>query len=150
MKALFWSIAMLFVTWSCKESSLAPELSSIVSGSYTAQDFRGFTVPETYPINGQTITVQIKGVSQDTVIVNIQATPNDIYSPGKSITYNKAYVIANRGGKGVISSYTIFLDGIVKGDLENTIMIYTNKTGDYTYTPPGYTKGIVVTRLRMI
>ena len=148
MKTLFWSLIMLIGICSCKDPSL--DAVPNVTGNYVAQDFRLSTVPEPYPINGQTISVRITERSRDSVSVAIQATPNGIYSPGQNLTYNKAYVVVNKGAKGVVGSYTIYLDGVVTEDLTNVIMVYTNKTADYIFVPPGYTKGIVVTRLRMV
>jgi hypothetical protein len=147
MKRIIFILSIFFFAISCKENS--PEPSFVVAGNYTAQDYRLTTQPEPYPINGKTIDIEIKSVSKDVVEVNVQAPANDIYSPALNVKYDKALVVENGISNGKVTSYIIYLDGIVKSPFNNVILVYDNKTADYYYTPPGYTKGQVTTRLKL-
>lgn len=145
---LIFIIPLFLFVISCKENS--PEPSFVVAGNYTAQDYRLASIPEPYPIDGKTIDVQIKSFSKDLVEVSVQAPANNIYSPALNIKYDKALVIENAMSNGKVTSYIIYLDGIAKSPFNNVIMVYSNKTADYYYTPPGYTKGQVTTRLKLL
>jgi hypothetical protein len=100
-----------------------------------------------YPINGETITVQIDPVSRDSVQVKIISTQNGFYSPGASAIYSKVYVKEiNCTSCQFRRSYTLTLAPPThSGTAENTIWFDPTSNAYYTYIPPGYTKGAVQT-----
>ncbi len=118
-----------------------------VSGIFAAKTYQSFGSPIPYPINGQTIQLQIDPVAKDTVRVQVNSTQNGIYSPGEFAVYPKVYVqekpCTNCGG---VILYTLSLaPPLDAGTLENSIWFDAQRNAYYTYIPPGYNKGAVQT-----
>lgn len=113
-----------------------PEPAKAIEGTYQAKAFNERGEPISYPINGQTLTLQIKSVTADTVQVDIQATPNGKYSPGQSLSYPKAYITSQKLSNGNITYY-VTLTTPPDACGYNTLWIYSNKEVDYNFIPPG-------------
>lgn len=118
-----------------------------VSGVFIAKTYQSFGSPIPYPINGQTIQLQIDPVAKDTVRVQVNSTQNGFYSPGELAVYPKVYVqekpCSNCAG---VKLYTLNLAPPVDaGTLENSIWLDAQRNAYYTYIPPGYNKGAVQT-----
>ena len=112
-----------------------PEPAQAIVGAYQAKTFTDTSSPENYPINGQTVNLQIKRVTADTVQVDIQATSNGKYSPGQTLSYAKAVVTSTKHTDGTITYYVALTPVTECG--YNTLYIYTNKQMDYNFIPPG-------------
>lgn len=132
----------------CDRKDLGPDPAFGVVGSYSAIEFRQTPTPQPYPINGKTINIDVIRTANSTVNVTVQAPANGIYSPG-NLTYTGAHVSVNKNGKNEAVSWAIYLNGKVTEELRDVILVYPNKTADYFFVPPDYTKGPVTTRLRM-
>jgi hypothetical protein len=149
----FRFIFLLFLTYvfvGCEKSVDEPTPAQAVSGTFLAKTWNGVALGSmAYPINGETITVQIDPVSRDSVQVKIISTQNGFYSPGASAIYSKVYVKEiNCTTCQYRRSYTLTLAPPTNaGTAENTISFDPNGNAYYTYIPPGLTNGAVQTVL---
>ena len=137
--ALFGLIVL--VAMACRQTEPTPDPASIIQGDYTAESFKLTGEPVNYPINGKTITMQIRRVAKDTVQVDIQAVPNGQYSPGQSLSYPKAYIVSQSNGKGQYT-FNVFLtprSATSPTSLVDAIQFYTSSKSiaDYYYVPLG-------------
>ncbi|NEU69743.1 hypothetical protein [Spirosoma agri] len=113
-----------------------PEPAKAIEGTYRAKAFNETGEPIPYPINGQTLTLQIKAVTADTVQVDILATANGKYSPGQTLSYSRAAITSQKQSNGTITYY-VNLTEIPDRCGYNTLWIYANKELDYNFIPPG-------------
>ncbi|MVM34092.1 hypothetical protein GO755_28925 [Spirosoma sp. HMF4905] len=137
----------------CKQDDPAADPASILQGNYTAFTYRGNSTPLPYPINGKTFTLQIKRITKDTVQVDIQATPNDGFSPGENRSYPKAYIVSvpNGQGKYTFNVYLTPRPSSNLGSLKDAFQFYNsdNSQADYYYVPVGGNPAIeVATRIK--
>ena len=104
---------IIFLTYSligCKKSVIEPTAAEAISGTYEAKTYHAFDDELTYPINSQTIRIQIDAVSKDTVRVQVNSSINGFYSPGESAIYPKVFVKETVGSNlQYRKSYQIFL-----------------------------------------
>jgi len=139
----------------CNKSAVQPlTAAQAISGSYTAATYQSFGISKAYPINGQTIQIQISPVAADSVMVKVFSTVNGFYSPGTASTYPSVFVkTLNCISCQFSQFYSVCLSApIDPGTLENTIVLqpaYDNKAS-YYYIPPNYDKGAVETILTRI
>jgi hypothetical protein len=64
-----------------------------IEGTYVADTYYNkLGVGGFYPIQGQTMTLRLISVSDDSIRVEIKATPNGDYSPGSNRLYDKVLV----------------------------------------------------------
>ncbi len=148
---VFAVIGLLTSVNSCKpESALLPDPqpAKAIEGIYQARTFRENGEPINYPINGQTLSLQIKPLTADTVQVDILATPNGRYSPGQTLSYSKAFVISKKQSDGKITYY-VYLTTPPDECGYNTLWIYSNKEMDYYFIPPG-NRPCVGARIRFV
>ena len=113
-----------------------PEPAKAIEGTYQAKAFNETGEPISYPINGQTLTLQIRAVTADTVQVDIQATANGKYSPGQSLSYSRAAITSQKHSNGTITYY-VNLTAIPDRCGYNTLWIYPSQEMDYNFIPPG-------------
>jgi hypothetical protein len=132
--------------FACNKTNHKLSSSEAISGTYTAQTYVGIDGNMQYPINGQTLTMQVTPVSADSVQVHISSTPNGFFSPGASSDYNKLYVTPKICTNCQSSTYTIALAPVIDpNSSENTIVFDKYSKAYYVYTPASYTKGEVET-----
>lgn len=144
-------IILTYLLIGCNKSVIEPTAAEAISGTYEAKTYQAFDDELTYPINSQTIRIQIDAVSKDTVKVQVNSSINGFYSPGDTAIYPKVFVKETVGSNlQYRKSYQIFLaPPINNGTAENSISFepdYDNKAS-YIYSPPGYTLGAVETIL---
>ena len=136
---LIFASFLLLVGASCRHDDVEPAQS--VEGTYQAKDYNHFSqFSNSYPINGQTLSLHISYVSADTVSVEITPSaatgslPDGVYSPTQTLVYPKAYVETLPN----MTTY-IYLTGkptTVGAPAENQIWIYKgNQIADYIFTP---------------
>lgn len=79
---------------SCNQPQIDfPKRAPAIEGTYQAGTYYNKTgVSDFYPIQGQTITLKLTAVADDSVRVEIKATPNGDYSPGSNRVYEKLLV----------------------------------------------------------
>ncbi|WP_420147032.1 hypothetical protein [Spirosoma sp.] len=112
-----------------------PEPAEAISGTYQATTFTQGSSPERYPVNGQTVTLQLKRVSATSVQVDVQATANGKYSPGQNLSYPDAAITSQKASDGTIT-YVVTLDPSTECGY-NTLYVYTQNRMDYNFIPPG-------------
>jgi hypothetical protein len=149
---LSYASLLLVLISSCKQSDIKSETAKSVEGIYQAKTYDKFgstrdLIP--YPINGQTLTLDIKYVSTDTVSVQITPSstvslPDGVYSPSQTLVYAKAYIESPSN-----SAAYIYLKGKQGNQvsIDNPqIWIYKDKqSADYFFVPqqtPTIPKGI--------
>lgn len=133
------SVLSLIGLSACKQNSaLAPQPAKLVEGQYRAEyiNLAGTPTLVGYPINGQTLSLQIKSVAADTVQVDIQAPPNGKYSPGQNLSYAKAYV-ASTGQSNGQTIYFVQLTNAADACGINTLVVQSATEIDYRFVPAG-------------
>lgn len=78
----------------CDEPQIKfPARAPAIEGTYIADTYYNkLGVGGFYPIQGQTMTLRLTSVSDDSIRVEIKATPNGDYSPGSNRLYHKVLV----------------------------------------------------------
>ncbi|MPR36026.1 hypothetical protein [Salmonirosea aquatica] len=151
-QVLFFGLLVLILD-ACKNKDTNPDPASFLAGEYVSDTYYGggSSNPVSYPINGESVTMTITKVANDTVQIDIRSTPNDEYSPGQNLTFPKAYIESRSGEKGT-TSYTVFFyprtnDSIPTGNLTDALQFYLsdNSFADYYYLPKGGSPHIVRT-----
>ena len=148
MKFKLIVLILILIQFCCKKTTNNPASAQIISGRYQANTYNNGGSPNIlYPINGQTITLQIDPVSDDSVSVQVNSTINGSYSPGGNAVYpNTAVHETICSNCQYDKTYSISLGSQLNpGTLENTIWFDPNNNAYYTYIPPNYTKGTVQT-----
>jgi hypothetical protein len=131
---------------SCRKSSEFESPSQAIAGDYEAETYNNGTSPLiNYPINGETMRLQIQLISKDSVSVNVSSSVNGFYSPGSSALYPSVFVAKKTDGNGQFAGlFMISLaPPIHAGTLENSIWFDQENNAYYTFVPPNYTKGAV-------
>lgn len=91
-------ISFLLVTTiifdSCYQDKFVfPSASSQIEGTYQADSYYSkLGVSGFYPIQGQTMTLKLTSVGNDSVKVDIDASPNGDYSPGDKRTFERVII----------------------------------------------------------
>jgi hypothetical protein len=82
------------LTSSCKQPQINfPKRAPAIEGTYTADTYYNkMGVGDIYPIQGQTMTLKLTAVADDSIRVEIEAAPNGDYSPGGNRVYEKLLV----------------------------------------------------------
>lgn len=122
-----------------------PKRAPAIEGTYQADTYYNKAgVSNFYPIQGQTMTLKLTAVTDDSVRVEIQATANGDYSPGSNRVYEKLLVnqeidtdIVNKKQVNCIT-YSIDLPAIVGQSSTAGLLRKRCKTGgiDYYFTAP--------------
>lgn len=93
------SICYLLVTavglsGSCNQPQIDfPKRAPAIEGTYQADTYYNKTgISNFYPIQGQTMTLKLTAVTDDSIRVEIKATANGDYSPGSNRVYEKLLV----------------------------------------------------------
>jgi hypothetical protein len=132
---------------SCRKNMDEHSAALTISGIYEAKTYQSFGNVITYPINGQTISLQINPVSKDSVRVQINSTFNGFYSPGNAAIYPEVYVEESICSN--CQHYSIYEISLAPqvhpGTLENTIWVDPDNNAYYTYIPPNDNAGAVQT-----
>ncbi len=140
MKKSILFLSLMGVTLiSCKYEKINADPASFLAGEYISDYYgRKEDYPIPYPINGQSVTMTITKVSNDTVSIDIQSAPNDKYSPGGNLAFPKAYIESRSAGNGKYS-YNVFFYSRKTNSLVDALQFYEsdNSFADYYYIPAG-------------
>lgn len=133
----------------CKKTEVEVTPAKQISGIFEAKTYdNGFNSRlMNYPINGQSLKIDIKYVSQDTVSVHLISTVNGFYSPGIDTTFSKVYVVEDMNpNRQQPKIFRLKLAPPVNiSTLENSIWFDSNLNAYYSYIPPNYKLGAVQT-----
>jgi hypothetical protein len=142
-------LVFAFGLLSCKKTSVEASPGQAISGTYEAKTYDSFGQVMNYPLNAQTMSIQITAVSKDSARVEVNSTTNGYYSPGDAAVYPKVMVTETICANcQYCKTYKIsFAPPVDPGTLENSIWFDPQYNAYYTYIPPGYTKGAVQTVL---
>ena len=144
-------LILAIILLNCKKTEVEVTPAKQISGVYEAKTYDdGFNSKlMNYPINGQSIKLDIKFVSQDTVSVHLISTINGFYSPGIDTTFSKVYVVQDINPIRQQSKiFRLKLSSPVNPlTLENSIWFDSNLNAYYTFIPPKYKLGAVQTIL---
>ena len=138
-KQLLFLSLLVFVFYACKNKDATPDPAGFLAGEYVSDDYRGGqSAPIPFPINGQSVTMKITRVAANTVQVDIRAAANGEYSPGRDLTFPKAYIESRPADKGK-STYNVYFTPRTSGDLTDALQFYKsdNSLADYYYVPAG-------------
>lgn len=133
------SISLLWLagTLACTKNTLnIPEPAPTIAGTYRAQVN---AIPA--PLKGESITLTIKPVTNNTAELSFRATLNG--QPGDSLVYKKAYIsqqlFTTDLSKGCVS-YSIYLNPLTDADVL-TMTCSEENTINYSYAPTGQQTG---------
>jgi hypothetical protein len=131
---------------SCNQPQIDfPKRAPALAGTYQADSYYNKAgVGGTYPIRGQTMTLKLVAVADDSVRVEIEAAPNEDYSPGSSRVYEKLLVnqeidanIINKKQVNCIT-YSIDLPAVIGQPATKALLRKRCRTGgiDYFFVAP--------------
>lgn len=88
------SLIALILVNSCNQPQIDfPARAPAIEGIYRADTYYNKKgVSDIYPIQGQTMTLKLITISNDSIRVEIEATPNGDYSPGSNRVFEKLLV----------------------------------------------------------
>jgi hypothetical protein len=91
---LIYLLLAIGLASSCNQPQIDfPKRAPAIEGTYHADTYYNKTgVGDIYPIQGQTMTLRLTAIADDSVRVEIDATPNGDYSPGGNQVYEKLLV----------------------------------------------------------
>jgi len=134
------SISLLLITGTlaCTKNTLnLPDPAPTIAGTYRAQVN---AIPA--PLKGESITLTIKPVTNNTAEVFFRATLNG--QPGDSLVYKKAHIsqqlFTTTLSKGCVS-YTIYLNPTTGSEDVMTMTCSEENTINYSYTATGQQTG---------
>ncbi|HEY4876871.1 MAG TPA: hypothetical protein VIH86_14930 [Puia sp.] len=142
---LFYIGVMLI---SCNKTAVISSPAQAISGKYEAKTYNDvFSALVYYPINGQTMSLQIDPISKDSVRVEVNSTVNGFYSPGNSKIYPSVFVVKKVNANEQFDGMFIIAlaPSVDPGTLENSIWFDSQNNAYYTFIPPNYTKGAIQT-----